>query len=123
METVDYEWSKKWYESVNRIQQIKEVKMPRKDENIRKRKDGPLGSALYEGRDMDGKIRYGYLYGKSYKEVKDKKIKVIHNDRTFLSGIWKSAAVLLEDDRIRTVSVQWRNHIRYTIKVSTYQIR
>lgn len=119
METVDYEWSKKWYESVNRIQQIKEVKMPRKGENIRKRKDGRWEARYMKGRDMDGKIRYGYLYGKSYKEVKDKKIKIISEYLSFLA-YGNQPSVLLEDDRIRTVSVQWRNHIRYTIKVSTY---
>ena len=44
--------------------------MPRKGENIRKRKDGRWEARYMKGRDMDGKIRYGYLYGKSYKEVK-----------------------------------------------------
>ena len=93
--------------------------MPRKGENIRKRKDGRWEARYMKGRDMDGKIRYGYLYGKSYKEVKDKKIKIISEYPSFLA-YGNQPSVLLEDDRIRTVSVQWRNHIRYTIKVSTY---
>ncbi|WP_242987022.1 hypothetical protein [Blautia marasmi] len=47
--------------------------MSRKGENIRKRKDGRWEARYIKGRDMDGKIRYGYLYGRSYTEVKDKK--------------------------------------------------
>ena len=57
--------------------------MPRKGENIRKRKDGRWEARYMKGRDMDGKIRYGYLYGKSYKEVKDKKIKSYQSSRPF----------------------------------------
>ena len=50
--------------------------MPRKGENIFKRGDG-----RWEGRfikdHIDGKAIYGYVYGKSYKEVKDKKIAAV----------------------------------------------
>lgn len=47
--------------------------MPRKGENIRKRKDGRWEARYIKARDINGKIRYGYLYGKSYREVKEKK--------------------------------------------------
>ena len=93
--------------------------MPRKGENIRKRKDGRWEARYMKGRDMDGKIRYGYLYGKSYKEVKDKKIKIISEFPPFFSYGGQPSA-LPEDDRIRTVSIHWKNHIRYTVKESTY---
>ena len=86
--------------------------MPRKGENIRKRKDGRWEARYMKGRDMDGKIRYGYLYGKSYKEVKDKKIKIISEFPPFFSYGGQPSA-LPEDDRIRTVSIHWKNHIRY----------
>lgn len=50
--------------------------MPRKGENIFKRADG-----RWEGRfikdHIAGKAVYGYLYGKSYKEVKEKKTTAI----------------------------------------------
>ena len=93
--------------------------MPRKGENIRKTKDGRWEARYMKGRDMDGKIRYGYLYGKSYKEVKDKKIKIISEFPPFFSYGGQPSA-LPEDDRIRTVSIHWKNHIRYTVKESTY---
>lgn len=93
--------------------------MPRKGENIRKRKDGRWEARYMKGRDIDGKIRYGYLYGKSYKEVKDKKIKIISEFPPFFSYGGQPSA-LPEDDRIRTVSIHWKNHIRYTVKESTY---
>lgn len=45
--------------------------MPRKGENIYKRKDG-----RWEGRYIksyiNGKAKYGYIYAKSYKEAKEK---------------------------------------------------
>lgn len=93
--------------------------MSRKGENIRKRKDGRWEARYMKGRDMNGKIRYGYLYGRSYKEVKEKKIRMISEYPAFFTyGSQPSA--LLEDDRICTVSAHWKNHIRYTVKESTY---
>ena len=65
---------------------VKEVKMSRKGENIRKRKDGRWEARYMKGRDMNGKIRYGYLYGKSYKEVKEKKIRKISEYPAFFGG-------------------------------------
>ena len=45
--------------------------MPRKGENIYKRKDG-----RWEGRfikeHINGKAKYGYVFARSYKEVKEK---------------------------------------------------
>lgn len=47
--------------------------MSRKGENIRKRKDGRWEARYIKARDINGKIQYGYLYGKTYREVKEKK--------------------------------------------------
>ncbi|MGN1176894.1 MAG: hypothetical protein ACI4S1_15725, partial [Roseburia sp.] len=47
--------------------------MSRKGENIRKRKDGRWEARYIKDRDMNGKTQYGYLYGKTYREVKEKK--------------------------------------------------
>ena len=44
----------------------------RKGENIFKRKDGRWEARYRKGRDEDGKIRYGYCYGKTYSEAKRK---------------------------------------------------
>ena len=58
--------------------------MSRKGENIYKRKDGRWEARYQKGFAADGKIKYGYCYGKTYREAKDKleKIKV-----SFASGV------------------------------------
>lgn len=45
--------------------------MSRKGENIYKRKDGRWEGRYIKGY-LNGKIKYGYIYGKAYKEVKEK---------------------------------------------------
>ena len=44
--------------------------MPRKGENIYKRKDGRWEGRYIRTRDANNKVQYGYVYGKSYKAVK-----------------------------------------------------
>lgn len=44
----------------------------RTGENIFKRKDGRWEARYQKGRDSDGKIKYGYCYGKTYTEAKHK---------------------------------------------------
>ena len=51
--------------------------MPRKGENIRKRKDGRWEARYEKCRDQNGHIKYGYLYGHTYASVKKKKLAVI----------------------------------------------
>lgn len=46
--------------------------MPRKGENIFKRADGRWERRFTKDH-IGGKAVYGYIYGKSYKEVKEKK--------------------------------------------------
>ncbi len=46
--------------------------MPRKGENIYKRKDGRWEGRYIKKRDIKHKAVYGYLYGKNYTEVKNK---------------------------------------------------
>ena len=53
--------------------------MPRKGENIRKRKDGRWEGRFKRGIKEDGTIDYGSVYGKSYKEVKDKLLLAKHS--------------------------------------------
>lgn len=43
-----------------------------KGENIFKRKDGRWEARYVRGRELSGKICYGYCYGKTYKEAKEK---------------------------------------------------
>lgn len=44
--------------------------MPRKGENIYKRKDGRWEARYIKERTSDGKAVYGYVYANSYQEVK-----------------------------------------------------
>lgn len=46
--------------------------MPRRGENIYKRKDGRWEGRYIKYRTLQGKIQYGYVYGKSYSEAKAK---------------------------------------------------
>lgn len=46
--------------------------MAKKGENIFKRKDGRWEARYIKGHDLSGKIRYGFCYGKTYKEAKEK---------------------------------------------------
>lgn len=43
-----------------------------KGENIFKRKDGRWEARYIKGYELSGKIKYGYCYGKTYKEAKEK---------------------------------------------------
>lgn len=44
----------------------------RKGENIFKRKDGRWEGRYIKGYELSGKAKYGFCYGKTYKEAKDK---------------------------------------------------
>lgn len=46
--------------------------MPRKGENIYKRKDGRWEGRYIKSRTMQGKAVYGFVYAKSYREVREK---------------------------------------------------
>lgn len=46
--------------------------MAKRGDNIRKRKDGRWEGRYKKGRAADGSIIYGSVYGKTYKEVKEK---------------------------------------------------
>lgn len=43
-----------------------------KGENIFKRKDGRWEARYIKGRELSGKIKYGFCFGKTYKEAKEK---------------------------------------------------
>lgn len=45
-------------------------KMSRRGENIYKRKDGRWEGRYPKGRKLNGQLYYGYVYGKTYREVK-----------------------------------------------------
>lgn len=48
--------------------------MPKKGENIYRRKDGRWEGRYIKGHLADGKTKYAYVYGKTYSDVKQKLI-------------------------------------------------
>ena len=65
--------------------------MARKGENIYKRKDGRYEGRYIKGYELDGKAKFGYIYGKTYSEVKERLIKikagVVNNNKTISSNL------------------------------------
>ena len=53
--------------------------MPRKGENIYKRKDGRWEGRYIKARSEKGKAIYGYVYATSYKEVRKKRSLAVAN--------------------------------------------
>ena len=51
--------------------------MPRRGENIYRRKDGLWEARYTKGFDIDGKRRYGSVYAHSYREVKEKRQEIV----------------------------------------------
>lgn len=89
--------------------------MPRKGENIYKRKDGRWEGRYIKGRTSDGKAQYGYLYAKTYREVKAKR-------RCFLDALQTPALAgpqTCHDVTVGEVSEGWFLSIRPQLKEST----
>ena len=86
--------------------------MPRKGENIRKRKDGRWEARYEKCRDQNGRIQYGYLYGRTYEAVKQKKLDILcqNNPRKFCGKRYV----------FRNLSEEWMLSMRYAVKLSTY---
>ncbi len=89
--------------------------MPRRGENIFKRKDGRWEARYIKGYDLSGKAKYGYCYGKTYAEAKEKvavmKAKKLNGDSTFTA---KSKA------NFSYYCAKWAEQRRLTVKPSTY---
>lgn len=87
--------------------------MPRKGENIYKRKDGRW-EARYIHHYENGKAKYRYLYGSSYLEVKARRLEEMTNlEKVVLSKV-KRLAVFDE------ISNNWLNSRKQSVKESTY---
>lgn len=93
--------------------------MSKKGENIRKRKDGRWEARYIKFRTADGKIHYGYLYGKSYREVREKKQTAVAQTLV-MPALRDDSLRMLKDKSVLSISLYWRKHIRYTVKESTY---
>lgn len=62
--------------------------MPRRGENIYKRKDGRWEGRYIRGRTPSGKAEYGYVYAKSYAACREKRRKMEESipQKTMLTG-------------------------------------
>ena len=88
--------------------------MARKGENIYKRKDNRWEGRYIQGYKEDGKPKYGYVYAKTYKEVRNK----LHEARTS-----KKNDKITVGDKRKTISLycdEWLMQSRDRVKESTY---
>ena len=92
--------------------------MPRRGENIYKRKDG-----RWEGRYIksyvSGKAKYGYVYAKTYKEVKEK-LNTNQNEINKVAKYGILEKTLLNTLQFEFVSQRWLESINPYIKESSY---
>ncbi len=84
--------------------------MSRVGENIYKRKDGRWEARYIKNYEENGKAKYGYLYAKSYKEVKAKLFQVNN-----LKNIHYPANILFQD-----IAEQWLQNKKMKLKESSY---
>ena len=89
--------------------------MPRKGENIYKRKDGRWEGRYIKERTTTGKIRYGYIYGKTYTEVK-KKLSDLLSKREETVVLHKE---MKHKESFQIVALEWIDFISPKVKEST----
>ena len=87
--------------------------MARKGENIYKRSDGRYEGRYIKGYTENGKPRFGYVYGKTYAEVKKKL-----TDRK--AGIVKPAEKPEKETLFRDIVYEWMCAAKIRTKESTY---
>lgn len=92
--------------------------MSRKGENIYKRKDGRWEGRYIKSRDKLGKAKYGYVYGKSYREAKQKQRDAIILLENSLSK--ESGEGIPYKSKFKTVSYAWISSVQPQIKQSTF---
>lgn len=91
--------------------------MGRKGENVRKRADGRWEARYEKDRDSNGRIKYGYAYGKSYLEAKEKRKKALKKITHTEDDEFDYDIV---DNKFTTIIELWRRTMRHSVKDSTY---
>ena len=86
--------------------------MPRRGNNIYKRKDGRWEAIYVKGISADGKKLYGSVYGRTYTEAKEKQALFLKDCLSSKRQSTISLSVLMHE---------WLNHIENAVKKSTYQ--
>ena len=92
--------------------------MPKKGENIYKRQDGRWEARYVKGYEVSGKIKYGFCYGKTYKEAKEKseQMKAAVRGATALptaTGRHRLSFYCDEWLRLQRVKVKESTYVRY----------
>ena len=90
--------------------------MPKKGENIYKRKDGRWEGRYVKSRNSSGKIIYGYVYAKTYRDVKLKLQEMISCSNQLPISSVKSAK---NTTSFAEISAEWFSAIKPHIKEST----
>lgn len=85
-----------------------------KGENIFKRKDGRWEARYIKGHQPSGKIQYGFCYGKSYKEAKQK-VAEMKSTSTF-----QAAPKKLSSDTFTHYCQEWLRSKQSRVKPATY---
>lgn len=88
--------------------------MPRKGENIFKRKDGRWEARYVKGYNLYGRQLYGSIYGKTYLEVKNKRANFLLNYKIIEEEKYKKN--IRFDDKI----IQWLKYQKLSVKITTY---
>lgn len=91
--------------------------MGRRGENIRKRIDGRWEARVVQGSPIDGKTNYKYLYGRSYQEVRHKKI--IFSQEIRLQERSAASCAGCDTIKIREVAQDWLEKKKPLVKEST----
>ena len=86
--------------------------MPRKGENIYKRKDGRWEARYKKETSVNGKIVYGYLYARTYREVKGKLYHI-------LSKKQEPAENTADSELFSEIALEWLEHVQLQVKEST----
>ena len=87
--------------------------MSKKGENVYKRKDGRWEGRFARGRREDGRIKYGYCYGHSYREVKQRLSEAIVAERL------RTPAPSSRGMKLSDACWDWLSLCRFRVKEST----
>ena len=87
--------------------------MPRRGENIWKRSDGRWEGRYIKDRDRKGKAIYGFVYGKTYAEAKQKK-------QLCLSELSKGKTEPKTECLFEVATQAWLQQIEEKVRESTY---
>lgn len=86
-----------------------------KGENIFRRRDGRWEARYIKGRELSGKIKYGYCYGKTYREAKEKAAK---RKAALENGALLPTATTQKP--FSSYCLEWLHTKKCTVKESTY---